>query len=291
MAAMRRLLVLLLLPVPAVVAEADDAFPLRLQAFEEARAFTLEPGGQARVYPAVEALVATGDARAVAPIAAYLLETITSERRLLEDIRRVQKEIGESAARGEALTRELKQLDLKEKAGDRTVGPAIEERKSEQMILQRQTERHIKEIEQMGRTIGFLRELRGRLVGDCVALLKGRKDAEAVAAVAGVRRALDVADKEQALLLVRIFGDSDLAEAEDQLLEILAAPKADRAVRLRAQYALARHLSRRGGEALLRLWERDPTRAGVHAQHVLSLAAKKRLDTIEDARAWVATLP
>jgi len=288
MAAMRRILPLL---AAAAVAVADDAFPLRLQAFEEARAFTLEPGGQAKVYPAVEALVATGDARAVSPVSSYVLETITSERRLLEDARRIQKEMGETMERLEAVSRELAQLDLKEKAGDRTVGPAIEQRKSERMLLERQNERRMKEVEQIDRTIGFLRELRGRLVDDCVALLKGRKGDEAATAVAGVRRALDVADKEQALVLVRIFAASDLAEAEDQLLDILAAPKADRAVRLRAQYALARHLSRRGAEALVRLWEREPTRAGVHAQHVLSLAAKKRLATIEEARAWIATLP
>jgi hypothetical protein len=183
------------------------------------------------------------------------------------------------------------QLDLKEKAGDRTVGPAIEQRKSERMLLERRAERSMKDIEQIDRTIGFLRELRGRLTQDCVALLKGRKGEEAAAAIGGVRRALDVADKEQALVLVSIFAGSDLAEAEGQLLEILAAPKADRAVRLRAQYALAKHLSRRGAEALLRLWERDPARAGVHAQHVLSLAAKKRFATIEEARAWIATLP
>jgi hypothetical protein len=289
MVAMRRLLLLLLAPAPAAVA--DDAFPLRLKAFEEARAFTLVAGGQARVYPAVEALVATGDVRAIAPVAAYLLETITSERRLFDDMRQIQKELAESGGRCQALERELVQLDLKEKAGDRTVGPAIEQRRSERMLLERQNERRMKDIEQIDRTIGFLRELRGRLTGDCVALLKGRGTEEAAAAVAAVRRSLDVADKDQALVLVRIFAASDLAETEEQLLEILTAPKADRAVRLRAQYALARHLSRRGAEALLRLWERDPTRAGVHAQHVLSLAAKKRLGTIEDARAWVATLP
>ncbi|MCK6459498.1 MAG: hypothetical protein L6Q95_06345 [Planctomycetes bacterium] len=284
---MRRILPLL---AAASVALADDAFPLRLQAFEEARAFTLEPGGQAKVYPAVEALVATGDVRAVAPVAAYVLETITSERRLLEDVRRIQKEIGETVDRLEAVSRELSQLDLKEKAGDRTVGPAIEQRKSEQSLRERQNERRMKEIEQIDRTIGFLRELRRRLVDDCVTLLKGRKGEDAAAAIAGMRRALDVADKEQALVLVTVFGASDLAEAEAQLLEILAAPKADRSVRLRAQYALARHLSRSGAEALVRLWERDP-KAGVHAQHVLSLAAKRRLLTIEEARAWIATLP
>lgn len=287
MAAMRRFLLLCL---PAV-ALAEDAFPERLKAFEEALPFTLEAGGQARVYPAVEALAATGDIRAVAPLAAYLLETITSERRLFEDARKIQKEVADSSQRAETLTKELKQLELKEKAGDRTVGPAIEQRTSERSRCQRQCDQLMKSLEQIDRTIGFLRELRGRLADSCIALLKGREGAEAVSGIEGVRRALDPADRDQGLFLVRILAASDVEQAEGQMLEILSAPKADDAVRLRAQYALARHLTRRGAETLLRLWERDPERAGEHARHVLSLAAKRKLETLADARAWVASLP
>lgn len=287
MSAMRRLL-LLCLPV---VALAEDAFQECLQAFEAARPFTLEAGGQARVYPAVEALAATGDIRAVAPLAAYLLETITGERHLLEDARKTQKEAAESSARAETLTKELKQLELKEKAGDRTVGPAIELRVTERSRCQHQREQLMKVLEQKDRTIGFLRELRGRLADSCISLLKGRKGADAAAGIEGVRRALDPADRDQGLFLVHILGASDVAEAEGQLLEILSAPKAADAVRLRAQYALAKHLTRRGAETLLRLWERDPERAGEHARHVLSLAAKRKLETLADARAWVASLP
>jgi hypothetical protein len=88
---------------------------------------------------------------------------------------------------------------------------------------------------------------------------------------------------------VRILGESGVESAEEQLLEILSAPKADEAVRLQAQYALGSHLTRRGAEVLLRLWERDPK--SDYPRHVLSVAARRRLETIEDARAWVASLP
>lgn len=287
MAAMRRLLLLLL---PAV-ALAADAFDARLQAFEEARKATLEPGGQARVYPAVEALVATKDVRAVAPLASYLLQTITSERSLLEDVRKTQKDVADALARAEDLARELKQLELKEKAGDHTVGPQIEQRSSERMKCQREAERRMKDIEQTDRTVGFLRELRGRLADDCIALLQGRTGEEAAAGIRGVCRALDRADHDQGLLLVRILAAGGIAQAEEQLVEILADRKADDAVRLKAEYALAGQLTRRGAEAILRLWERDPARAGDNARHILSTAAKKRLATIEEARAWIATLP
>lgn len=285
---MRRLLLVLCL---TAAASAEDTFAERLQAFDEARQFTLKPGGQARVYPAAEALAATRDVRAVAPLAAYLLETITSERGLMEQVRKTQREAADSAARAEALTNDLKRLDLKEKAGDRTVGPAIERCASERLQCQRKCDQLFKGLEQIDRTISFLRELRGRLADSCIALLKGRTDAEAAAGIEGVRRALDPADREQGLFLVRILAASDLDRAEEQLLEVLSAPKADDAVRMRAQLALGKHLTRRGAESLLRLWERDPERSGEHARHVLSLAAKKKLDTIADAREWVATLP
>ncbi len=279
----------LLLCLPAVAAA--EEFTDRLRALDDARQFTLEAGGQARVYPAVEGLVLTRDVRAIPPLAAYLLETITSERRIIDESRSTQKEAADAWARGEALANDLKRLELKEKAGDRTVGPAIERCMSERIECQRQCEQLIKVVEQKDRTVAFLRELRVRLADGCISLLKDRTGAEAAAGIEGVRRALDPADREQGLHLVRILAASDLERAEEQLLEILSAPKADEAVRMSVQYALGKHLTRRGAETLVRLWERDAERYGDRARHVLSAAAKKRLETTADARAWIATLP
>ncbi len=287
MSAMR----LFLLSCLVSVAAAEDAFQERLKALDEARPFTLEAGGQARVYPAVEALAATRDVRAVAPLAQYLLETITSERRLLEEARSTQREAADLSTRAEALSNDLKRLELKEKAGDHAVGPAIERCMSERLQCQRRRHELMKGLEQVDRTIRFLRELRDRLARDCAALLRDRAGQEATTGIEGVRRALDPADREQGLFLVRILAASDLDRAEEQLLEILSAPKADASVRMQAQYALAKHLSRRGAETLVRLWERDPQRSGERVRHVLSIAAKKRLETVADARAWIATLP
>jgi hypothetical protein len=286
---MRRLLLLPFLLTG--VAAAGDAFEERLRAFDEARPFALEPGGQARVNPAVEALVATGDIRAVGPLATYLLEAITAERRLKEGAHKTQQELADALARVETLTADLKRLELKEKAGDRTVGPAIEKRADERARREREFERLQKKLERIDRTITFLRELRERLADGCATVLKGLAGERVDAGVAGLRRSLDVADREQALFLVRILAASGLPHAEEQLLEILTHPKADEAVRRRAQYALAAHLSRRGAEALLLLWEREPDALGEHARHVLSLAARRRLESVVEARAWVATLP
>jgi hypothetical protein len=287
MGPMRRLTILLL----SAAAVADDGFPQQLQVFEEARKFTLEPGGQAHVYPALEGLVATKDVRAVGPLAAYLLETITSERLLLEQAHKLYGKMEDSAHRLEVLARELKQLDLKEKAGDRTIGPLVEQKKAEQAACASEGRLLQKDVEQIDRTVGFLQELRQRLAEGCVTLLQGRTGDEAAEGIRGVCRALDRADHDQALLLVRILGAKGVGGSEDQLVEILSDHKVGDAVRMKAAYALVPRLTRGGAGAILKLWERDPRRLGASASHVLSLAAKKRLATIEDARAWIATLP
>jgi hypothetical protein len=284
---MRRILLLHLLL--AGVATADDSFDEHLRVFDEARKFTLQAGGQARVNPALEALVGTGDIRAASPIASYLLETITNVRRIAEDGKKLQKEISDASSRAEALAADLKRLGLKEKAGDRTIGPEIERCAAERAQCLARCDQIMKMYEQVERTGAFLRDLRDRLADGCIVLLKGRKGADAVAGIEAVRRPLDPADREQGLLLVRILGSSGIEGAEEQLLDIVSAPKADEAVRLRAQYGLANHLTRRGAESLLRLWESEPENE--RPRHILSVAAKKRLETIEDARTWVATLP
>jgi len=285
---MCRHLLLLLLPAVAV---AQDTFPQHLEQFEKARQSTLKPGGQALIYPAIDALVATGDVRAVAPLATFLRDTIADDRKLLADVQVKQQEAAAAHDRADVLAEEIKQLELKEKAGDRTVGPEIARRESERREHEREFEELRRELDQQCSKLDLLRALRGHLDDDCVTLLKGKTGEEATTGLASVRRALDVADKEQALFLVSIIGRSELPEAEEHLLEILAAPKADGSVRQRAESLLVKCLSRRGAETLLKLWERDPEGEGARAQHVLSVAAKKRLETIEDARAWAASLP
>jgi hypothetical protein len=285
---MRTLTTLLLL---AAAALADDAFPSRLQAFEQARRFTLEPGGQARVLPAVDALIDTDDVRAVAPVAEYLLETIQNERRLFEELATTQRAAADLKDRSDVLAQELKQLELKEKAGDRMVGPAIEARTSERSRCQREFEELRGKVTQVGRAIDFQRELRDRLADGCAALLKALAAEQVPSGIASLRRALDPADREQALFLVRILAGSGQAQAEEQLIEILTQPNAADAVRTRAQFALGRCLSRRGADVLLRLWERDPEHYAATAGHVLSLKARRRLASLEEARAFVASLP
>ena len=124
----------------------------------------------------------------------------------------------------------------------------------------------------------------------CAHVLRGLEGARITTGLNGARQVLDIANREQALFLVRVLRESRLTQAEPHLLEVFAHPKVDDAVLRAAQYAIAPLMSRRGAEALLQVWERDPDRRGKHARHALSLAARRNLAGLEAARAWVKSL-
>jgi hypothetical protein len=274
----------------ACAASAQDVFPGHLRVFEEARARTLEPGARARVHPAVEELLKTGDVRAVEPLLRYLVETFAFERKLFDDTKDLQKRGSDALNRSRELERELGFLRLKEKAGDTSVGPEIQKRLDERDQKERLFERVRKETERFARTIDFVRDLRETLAVGVGSLL-GRLEGDRIAVgLATARRTLDIAKRDQALYLVRVLRESRLKQAEPHLLEILAHPKADEAVLRAAQYALAPLMTRQGAETLLLLWERDPDGRGRHARHALGLAARRNLADPRAARAWIEKL-
>jgi len=274
----------------AVVARAEDPIEKQVQAFAEVCKSTLEPGAQSRIYPVLEVLASSGDARAVEPLASCIVQTLAQEREVIEAQQQAQRDIAKSYRRGEVLAKELDLLTLKEKAGDRTVGPAIQKRREEQEEQERNLELLRALNEQLSRTVTFLRELREKAATGATTVLAAQRGEQIAAGLAGLGQALDVTKKEQGLFLVRILEATRLAGVEDELVTILAAESVDTSVRRAAVYALASCLGPRGANALLRLWEKDPDGEGVAARHVLALVAHRQLPDLETARAWVATL-
>lgn len=281
--------VLFALPLACIVL-AEDSFPQRLRAFERARGKTLEPGAHAKVNPAVEDLIATGDVRAVTPLLKYLVETFVFETYLFEQSKQIQKKGAAAFDRMRDIDRELTFLRLKEKAGDETVGPEIERRLDGRRKQKQIFERMQQETTRATRAINFVRRLRDKVVEGSASILRGLSGPQADAGLVAARRALDVAKREQALYLVIVLRDSQLPQAEGHLLDVIAHPKADAAVLRAAQFALSRNMTRKGAEVLVRLWEQDPKGSGESARHVLSLVARKKLESVQEARAWAATL-
>jgi len=284
---MRLLAAFLLL---AVVARAEDPIEKQLEAFAEACKSTLEPGAQSRIYPVLEVLAGSGDARAVEPLASCVVQTLAQEAEVIEAQQKAQLDIAKSNRRGQVLAKELDLLTLKEKAGDRTVGPAIQKHREELEEQERSLELLRALNVQLSRTATFLRELREKAAAGATTVLAAQRGEQVAAGLAGLRRALDVTKSEQGLFLVRILEATRVAGVEDELVAILGDERAAAPVRRAAVYALASCLGPRGASALLRLWEEDPDGEGIAARHVLALVAHRQLPDLESARAWVATL-
>jgi len=279
-----------LLLLVAAAASAQDPFAATLERFDKAVARTIEPGAHAKVNAAVEELVATGDVRAVEPLLRQLVATYEHEGVLFKAIKEAQRIGADALERENAIGTALGFLRVKEKAGDSTVGPAIQKLTDEQGEKRRLFSEKREESARLDRISVFVRELREKLLVGCVRVLKGLEGETVAAGLASARRMLDVANRDQALVLVRVLRMSGAKEAEAHLLEILAQPKVDGAVLRAAQYAVAPLMTRRGAETLLGVWERDPEGRGRHARNALSMAAKRNLGDLEAARAWVASL-
>jgi hypothetical protein len=287
MGAMRPIAPVLLL---LAVASAQDPFAAVLERFEKAVTQTLKPEGHAKVDPAVDELVATGDVRAIEPLLRQLVATYEREDTLYKALRDVQRSGAEAGERATELDEELGFLRLKEQAGDASVGPKIRKILDEQEKLARVFHDTREATVRLEHTVTFVQELREILLKGCARVLNGLKGEKFAAGLESLRRSLDLANRDQALVMVRLLRMSATTQAEPQLLDILADEKADGAVLRAAQYALAACMTRRGAETLLRIWERDPEGRGKHARNALSLAAKRNLADLEAARAWVAGL-
>jgi len=281
--------VLLVLPL-ACLALAEDTFPVRLRTFEEAREKTLEPGSADSIMRAVEDLIATGDERAVSPLLKYLAETFVLENKIIDRRKASETQRIASTNSKRNLMRDLDFLRAKERAGDDAVGPEIVKR----VATMRKLERSLEEAQEQKffarEALDLVRGVRKKLAAGVTTMLKGLAAEKAGIAVSEASRALDATRREQAIYLVAILRDSARPEAEGPLLEIIANPKVDAAIVRGAQYALVRIMTRKGAEALLRLWEKDPDGRGKNVAHVLSLVARRKLEGPEDARKWVATL-
>jgi hypothetical protein len=287
MSAMRPIALLLLI---TAAASAQDPFAATLERFEKAAARTPEPGAHAQINAAVEDLVATGDVRAVQPLLQQLVATYERERILFKLVAATQKAAADAAERATAIERELGFFRLKENAGDPSAGPTIEKLVDEQKKQVRVIEETRGDVSRADRTITFVRDLREKLLVGCVQVLKGLEGEALEAGLGTARQVLGVADRDRALVLVRVLRTSGAKQAESHLLDVLANLKVDGAVLRAAQYAVVPLMTRRGAETLLRVWERDPEGRGKHARHAMSLAAKKNLADLEAARAWVESL-
>ena len=283
---MRRTALLLALASAAV---AQDSFPATLSAFEDARKDACKPGAGARVFPAVEQMVATKDLRAILPLAAFAVETMKKEKEFFDRILKVEAEGVAASGAKKRIERELKLLRLQEKRGGAEVGPAIEKRYEEQREANRTIQRVRFESTRISKMIDHGRKLRRELTRGCGTVLAALKGADAMRGIAHVRQSLRP-DGDQGLYLVHILRDSALVEAASELVEIAEASKALLATRRQAIRAIARLNEPKSLRKLVDMWEREPEKYAAVVRDAMGIAAKRHFATSKDAREWVKSL-
>jgi len=264
-----------------------DAFPPILAEFEAHRATAFDAGARSTIFPALEALTATRDVRAVGPIASVLADAIRADPRLQEAFRTVQKRGAAARDQLDSIGKELTLLEEREKAGATDVGPRIQRLEQERATLSRVFEQVQLEVGDLDRRKLYLDEFREKLSVACSQILGGLAAEQAERAILAVRGSLELSDPTESLHLVRILRDSKLPQASRHLVEIFEHPKAPVPARAAAASAAVALGDRDAWRAAVRLWRRDPEGAGPQVQVALSLVAKRPMVSPDDAEAWI----
>jgi hypothetical protein len=274
----------------AGVAIAQDPFSDGLTHLQAARKSLFTTGTRAEILPAIERFVELKDARCVKPLVEFLVATMTDEGVLHKKSASLEAARDEAMVRLEALDRELALLRRRVESGAADLGPVIEKRKAEHGRQERSFFSSREELARIGNQVGLVREMREKLAAGLVLVLQVQVDEDAKRKGRdAVTAAIDVADQQQSLFLIRILRGSALPGATKILIAMLEDPRTTAPARSRAISAIAKIGEADGVNALIRIWERDPEGEGARVRILLSLTAKRQLKSLEDARAWAAT--
>jgi hypothetical protein len=269
---------------------ADDAIARTLERFEGAKTRAPTPGGSNVVEPALVALAATRDARVLEPMLRFYREIPEMGEELRGRLLELQQTVAKLQDRATEISLTVERLRQRERAGDKTVGPKIQQALRDAEIAHLEFENAKLDVERTrGRTI-YLDKLRDIVMGHCGAVIGALDGPELTEALTALRQRFDLEDRDDALALVRILGDCRRAEAEPLLAEIVASKTADAAVVRAAIYAIIPVLGKVGGRALLERWRSEPELYGALAKHALSAAARRRIDDHDVAVKWVESL-
>jgi len=287
MAPMRVPLILLAL---GAVSLAQDPFDAAFKEFESIRDDFAASDARPKVIPAVDALVATGDARAAGPLAAFLVATLDKEAKTRETIRDVEAKGADAYGRMQVLEKQIDALERRIKAGQTKLTPERDRLLEERDAKVRAYHAVRGEVSRMSEGLPWLQELREAIAKGCEGVLQGLSGEALESAFAAVREQLALDDQRQALYLVRMLRNARKPESDRHLIAILDSPKATRATLRATISALSVALTPAGAEALMQLWERDPEGSGAQVRHALSMAARRDLASIDEAKKWIGTL-
>jgi len=282
---MRCALVLLIFVVPTWASE-----QALLHEFKIARADPFSPRGKSKMDRAIARLAEGGGVKSVGVLADFLHETIKAETE--ERARRIEIQRRGRVAHSskEQIKRELEHLRHRENAGATGLGPQINARNEKMRGMESALESAKRDSIRSFEIQGQIWKKRESSAAACVLILARLKPGEAVAAIGSLRKALDVDQREPALLLVQILRKSKRRESAAALLEVFSHPKTETAGRASAACAIPSLGDANATRQLVKRLQLDKQFDQTRVLHELGLAAHRRFADLDEAAKWAATL-
>ena len=269
---------------------AQDKYRAAHDSFMSRRPYFYGAGARSLAYPAVEALIACKDPRAIVDLAAEIPVSMKADEQVRKLVHAEQLRGNEAVLAASALDKHIVFLNDKLKAGGADDGELAKKRE-ELVAAERVFETVVKNVRDLEARIEYIAELRERLAAGAVSLAKTLEGEPAARVLPRVRAAFDARDLEQSLYLLRIIDACQDPAAVPQLIAILEEPKAHRATVRGAARALAARKDPAGTKALIALWRRAPDAYGKQIGAALSLAAGRQLADPAAVEKWAASLP
>jgi hypothetical protein len=280
----------LILAATATVAFADEK--QALEEFAKARQDPVSAAGRGRMAQATERLAKEGGAASVAVLGGFISDSDVAGAKLLLELREIKKRGALAVVDVDKYGRQIEQLHFRKQSGTTGLDPEIEACEAKLRRAGDVFEGVKAKASSLGRLYEQHQAARAACASACVEVLKRVPAKQVAAAADSLRAKLDVASEPQSLLVVWILRQAKRVEASSALLEIYSHPKSAARVRIEAACAVAalgdldsiRTLVGRLAGHLGSADEADRKRI----LHALSLAARQRLASLDDAKAWIA---
>lgn len=280
---MTRTLPILLLAATALAGEKEA-----IEAFRKVRGDSGAVADQPRVEEAIEELARMGGVESIGELARYLHDGVVEWRRIVEVVRETKVRGREAFEAIDRIRRELEHLRHRQKSGATGLGPQIEERQDKLDRARAEFEKVKIDTAAAGRRLTAIEEVRQKGAAACTRILR-RVPADRVGeAVRALRSALDPADEEESLLFVRILRQAKRPGSAPALLDIFGREESPDAARIEAACAVAVLGDRAALRTLLARFDDEDESATRRLLHAISRVARKKIESLDAAKAWAA---
>ena len=256
--------------------------------FARASKDPVSEAGRGRMAQAITEIESEGGARSVAILGKFLRETFRGTEKLLAEMREIKKQGALAFGAVDKLGREVEQLKHRRDSGATDLDAEIEEREAKIRRAVDEFEKAKYKSRALGELVRQWGSTRQACARACSRILARVPSAQVASAVESLRASTDLSADDQSLLLVWILRRANRPEASPALLDIFGEPKTPAPTRVEAACAVAALGDLESMRALVDRLDRLDEVAHKRVLAALSLAAHKRLSSLDEVKAWLA---